>query len=67
MNRERRRLAEIEKHLAFDDPRLAEAFQLWHERCSSAEGSARVEPVDRLLVLAAWAVAALVLLAWLTP
>ncbi len=37
MNRERRRLARIEKHLVADDPQLAESFHLWHERCRGAE------------------------------
>lgn len=32
--RERRRLAVIARHLAAEDPRLVEAFQLWNERCN---------------------------------
>lgn len=31
--REARRLAAIARQLAADDPQLAEAFQLWNERC----------------------------------
>lgn len=58
VNGERRLLAQIEKHLAVDDPVLAESFHLWNERC----GGTDTGTVDWLLVLTAVAVASLVLL-----
>jgi hypothetical protein len=62
VNGERRLLAQIERHLALDDPVLAESFQLWNERC----GGTGTGSVDWLLVLTAMAAASLVLLTLLT-
>ncbi|MBW0092865.1 DUF3040 domain-containing protein [Pseudonocardia sp. KRD-184] len=64
VNGERRLLAQIERHLAVDDPVLAESFHLWDERCGGSGGSGGrgAGSTDWLLVLTAMAVAALVLL-----
>lgn len=61
VNGERRLLAQIERHLAVDDPVLAESFHLWDERCGPSGGRG-TGSTDWLLVLTAVAVAALVLL-----
>ncbi|MHA6781651.1 DUF3040 domain-containing protein [Pseudonocardia saturnea] len=58
MNHESRLLAQIERHLASDDPVLAECFNLWNERCVGVDTGS----TDWLLVLTAVAGASLVLL-----
>ena len=58
---EGRLLAQIERHLAHDDPVLVECFHLWNERCGGSSGSG-AGSTDWLMVLAAMAVASLVLL-----
>lgn len=63
VNGERRLLAQIERHLALDDPVLAESFHLWNERCGGSSGTGST---DWLLVLTAMAGASLVLLTLLT-
>lgn len=50
--REARRLAAIARHLAAEDPRLAEAFHLWNERCGGVPAARSPGPGSAAVVVA---------------
>ena len=51
MRRPRHQLAEIERHLAVDDPHLAEVFRLWNEQCTGGDDPDRPTPGPHLVLL----------------